>query len=209
VAEVIRATAFFDGQNLYRSAQLAFGISHPNFDPRKLAKLVAIQNNLELTAVRFYTGVPHKRDDSFWSHFWEKKLLQMSRYDRINVFTRELRFNEEEIVCPEGHSFVEKVGREKGIDVRIALDVLRLAIDKSYDAAIIFSQDQDLSEAIKEVKAVGKAQNRMIHLFSAFPHADTYLNKHGVHGTKFCPITKHEYDACIDKRDYRPPLKKF
>jgi hypothetical protein len=35
-------------------------------------------------------------------------------------------------------------GREKGIDVRIAIDVLKMARNNQYDVAVVFSQDQDL-----------------------------------------------------------------
>jgi uncharacterized LabA/DUF88 family protein len=37
-------------------------------------------------------------------------------------------------------------GEEKGIDVRIALDVIAEAHRRAYDVALILSQDQDLSE---------------------------------------------------------------
>jgi uncharacterized LabA/DUF88 family protein len=40
------------------------------------------------------------------------------------------------------------VGEEKGMDVRLAVDVVRMAREKLYDVALIFSQDQDLSEAV-------------------------------------------------------------
>jgi uncharacterized LabA/DUF88 family protein len=39
---------------------------------------------------------------------------------------------------------------EKGIDVRIAIDVIRLAHRNAYDVALLFSQDQDLSELCVE-----------------------------------------------------------
>ena len=34
------------------------------------------------------------------------------------------------------------------MDVRLAVDVVRMAREKLYDVALIFSQDQDLSEAV-------------------------------------------------------------
>jgi uncharacterized LabA/DUF88 family protein len=42
--------------------------------------------------------------------------------------------------------FTFVAGEEKGVDVRIALDVIRLAHRAEYDVALLFSQDQDLSE---------------------------------------------------------------
>jgi len=39
------------------------------------------------------------------------------------------------------------VAEEKGIDVRIAIDLIRLAHGAVYDVAILMSQDQDLAES--------------------------------------------------------------
>jgi hypothetical protein len=47
-------------------------------------------------------------------------------------------------------------GREKGIDVLLALHLVLGAIRDEYDVAILFSGDTDLVPAIDEVLAVGK-----------------------------------------------------
>ena len=44
------------------------------------------------------------------------------------------------------------VFREKGVDVKIAVDMVRLACDKGVDAIILGSSDSDLQPAIKEVR---------------------------------------------------------
>ena len=49
---------------------------------------------------------------------------------------------------------------EKGVDVRIAIDVIRMAHHQEYDVALIFSQDQDLSEVADEVKSISRQQSR-------------------------------------------------
>jgi hypothetical protein len=55
------------------------------------------------------------------------------------------------------------------IEVRITLDVISLAHRRSYDVAVIFSQDQDLSEVAEEVRAFAQEQNRWIKGACAFP----------------------------------------
>lgn len=45
--------------------------------------------------------------------------------------------------------------REKGVDVRIAVDLVSLSCDKQLETAIICSSDSDLQPAIKEIKARG------------------------------------------------------
>lgn len=44
--------------------------------------------------------------------------------------------------------------------MRIAVDLIRLAHRKQYDVAIVFSQDQDLREVAKEIKAIAQEQPR-------------------------------------------------
>lgn len=51
--------------------------------------------------------------------------------------------------CPKGHDVL--VFKEKGVDVRIAVDLITMACDKKLDTAIIASSDSDLQPAIREL----------------------------------------------------------
>jgi uncharacterized LabA/DUF88 family protein len=62
---------------------------------------------------------------------------------------------------------------------KTALDVVRMAREKLYDVALIFSQDQDLSEAADEVKAISVQQDRWIKVACAFPISPTADNRRG------------------------------
>ena len=93
---------------------------------------------------------------------------------------------------------------EKGIDVRLALDVLDLAHRKEYDVALIFSQDQDLSELADLIRALVGYQNRWIKIASAYPDSPTRTYRRGINRTDWCPIDRATYDACLDPLDYRP-----
>jgi uncharacterized LabA/DUF88 family protein len=46
--------------------------------------------------------------------------------------------------------------REKGVDVKIAIDIVIDGIEDKYDTAIIVSSDTDLIPAIKHVQSKGK-----------------------------------------------------
>ena len=46
----------------------------------------------------------------------------------VYVCSRELHYRDETVQVSDGTSSTVRVGREKGIDVRIALDVVRLAM---------------------------------------------------------------------------------
>ena len=140
-----RVVAFVDGQNLYRSAKTAFGYHYPNYDVQALARTVCAGEGWQLDQVRFYTGIPDVTDNAFWNHFWNAKFAQMGRQG-VHVFWRLLRYRNESVHLPDGTEVTVLVGREKGVDVRLALDVVRLASRHEYDIALVFSQDQDLSE---------------------------------------------------------------
>ena len=58
-----------------------------------------------------------------------------------------------EETCPKGHGFLSF--KEKGVDVRIAVDVITFAHNKELKTAIIGSSDSDLQPGIKELEKMG------------------------------------------------------
>lgn len=198
-----RAVAFFDGQNLFHSAKAAFGYTFPNYDPVALAEAVCAEKDWELTGVRFYTGIPDAGDNPFWNHFWTAKGAQMGRQG-VHVYTRALRYRNKTIRLPDGttHSFLD--GDEKGIDVRLALDVIRLTHARELDVALLFCRDQDLSEVADEIRVIAAEQHRWIKIASAYPHSPATPWVKGINKTDWVRIERGLYDRCIDTRDYRP-----
>lgn len=123
--------------------------------------------------------------------------------DGIYVYTRPLRYRNKTVKLPNGneHTFLD--GDEKGIDVRIALDVIRLANENAYDVALVFCRDQDFSEVAEELRAISKADNRWIKMASAFPYSPAHKVR-GIDKTDWVRIERATYDKCLDGRDYRP-----
>ena len=200
---VKRTLAFFDGQNLFHHAKAAFGHTYPNFDPKKLTENICSSRGWAISGIHFYTGVPSPMDKPFWNHFWTAKMAVMGTRG-IETFSRPLRYRNQTINLPDGTTAVAPVGQEKGIDVRIALDIVRYALDDKYDVALIFSQDQDLSEAVDDIKKIAKLKDRWIRLACAFPVSPTVPKTRGINGTDWIRIDRATYDACIDPNDYRP-----
>jgi uncharacterized LabA/DUF88 family protein len=200
---VKRAISFIDGQNLFYAAKEAFGYSYPSYDVRALSNALCKTQGWQLAQVRFYTGIPDIGDDPAKNHFWSGKLAIMGRQG-VQVYSRPLRYRNRKIRLPDGtvHTFL--AGEEKGIDVRIALDVIRLGRLRSYDVALIFSQDQDLSEVAEEIRVLATEQNRWIKIVSAFPSSPVSRNRRGINKTDWIRIDRAVYDACLDRRDYRP-----
>ncbi len=184
-----RTVAFVDGQNLFHMARKAFGYPYPNYDILGLASEVCSREGLRLVGTRFYTGVPEPAADPFWSGFWRAKTAVMGRQG-VFVFTRPIRR-----------------GKEKGIDVRIAIDVIRMAHRGELDVALLFSQDQDLSEVADEIRLISREQDRWLRIVSAFPCSARAENQGGIDRTDWIRIDRATYDRCLDSRDYRPPRR--
>ncbi len=200
---VKKTVAFVDGQNLFHSARESFGHKYPSYNVLALSQSVCQEKGWKLGQVRFYTGVPDKSDNFFWHSFWAEKLRAMRR-QRIYVFSRSLRYRNRTVELPDGtiHSFL--AGEEKGIDVRIALDVVRMARRGDFDVAIVFSQDHDLSEVAEEVRTIARERDKWLKIASAFPLSPTSRNRRGINKTDWIRIDRQTYEACIDRRDYRP-----
>jgi uncharacterized LabA/DUF88 family protein len=168
---VKRVVAFFDGRNLRKSARSAFGDrEYENIHPLKIARLICARQGWQLEGVRFYIGVPGKG----------RKVAGETRQDwldraalwadeGVTVYTRDMTCN----------------NREKGIDVRIALDVARHMQDDEFEVALIFSQDQDFREVVDEVHRVASEENRWLKVASAYPARFDDKNNRGIDGADF------------------------
>lgn len=68
----------------------------------------------------------------------------------------------------------------------------------------IFSQDQDLSEVVHEIKEIAKQQERYIKIYSVYPVSPRASVQRGIDGAIWIKMDKALYDACLDPKDYRP-----
>ena len=196
------AVAFFDGQNLFHHAKAAFGYNYPNFDPSLLAQAVCAAEGWKLTQVRFYTGVPDPAYNRRWHDYWTVRLTAMRRAGII-VTKRTLRYSTDTVELPDGTTRDVAVPREKGIDLRIGLDVVRMARNGQLDVALVFSQDQDLAEVATEIRDISGSTNRWLKIASAFPDSATASSSRGINDTDWKRIDRALYDSCLDPRDYR------
>lgn len=200
---VKRAMAFIDGQNLYQHAKDAFGHHHPNYDPLKLHTAVCAHHGWTPNLVRFYTGVPSKQENQMWGGYWEKRLLQMKR-SGVHTTTRPLRYRKTITTDAGGEQVEVSTPQEKGIDVRLALDVVSTARSRQWDVAVIFSQDQDLAEVVKEVRSISREQDRWMEICCAFPSGPNATSRRGIDKTTWFRMEESFYNECVDPRDYRP-----
>ena len=193
----MRTIVFIDGQNLYHLAKRAWGsdasfaYSWPSYDVEKLSRaLVNYRDGRTLAETRFYTGVSDPKAGSkqeFWYGFWSNKIRHLKRQG-IYVYRGRVNLG----------------GQEKGVDVSLAIDLIRATYEFQYEAAIIVSQDSDFGPAIRLAKQIAKGQGRMLAFESRYPVGPGSRSRRGVPGTTWLPIDKKTYDACHDPRDYRP-----
>jgi len=201
-----RAVVYIDGQNLFNAVKDAFGYSFPNYNVRDLAEKICVEQGWQLSAVHFYTGIPDPDIDPDRHHFWVTKLGVMGTRG-IRTFSRALKYSNQLVRLKNGSVTTTLVGREKGIDIRLALDVVRDALDGRYDVALIMSQDQDMSEAADEIRQIARRDQRWIKVASAFPNSPTSRNRRGINSTDWIRIDRNLYDQCIDPNDYRKKNK--
>src|SRR5262249_2058391 len=130
----------------------------------------------------------------------------------VAVTTRPIRYHKEKVLdengdpvlLPDGSIKKITIPQEKGIDVRLALDLVSLARKKQYDVALIFSQDQDLQEVVQEIWDISKEQDRWIKIACAFPGGPNASSSRGIDKTLWLPMERTFYDLHLDPRDYRP-----
>ena len=82
--------------------------------------------------------------------------------------------------------------------------MVRMAHRRELDVAVVFSQDQDLSEVAEEVRTIAREQGRWIKIASAYPLSPTTRNRRGIDKIDWLRIDRTTYDACLDHWDYRP-----
>jgi uncharacterized LabA/DUF88 family protein len=192
---MLNTILFFDGQHLYRSAKDAWrplpaiGSSNytwPSYDVAKLSNaLVSRDPQRVIKEIRFYTGVPEPNVSAHWHTFWTNKLRYL-KSQGIEIY--------------KGR--INSAGQEKGVDVRIAIDLIRLTYEQKYEVAMIISQDADFGPAVLLAKEIARSQGRQLVFESCFPVGGGTVYTRGVPGTNWIEIDKATYDACFDSRDY-------
>jgi len=108
-----------------------------------------------LTAVRYYTGIhdPIRRPAEH-----EAMTQRLERYRREGVET---------VAIPLRYDANGRA-REKGVDVRLSLDLVRWGNKGLFDVAVVVSEDSDLDPAVRDVYAL-RDEERWIAVENALP----------------------------------------
>ena len=151
----VRVLVFVDAANVYRDARRAFfeeydpGI-YGQVLPRLLGNVLLGKTKVpdpELVGVRVYTGRP---DGTLSPKTYAAHLRQCAKWERDPVVTlrwRPLRY--EWGTLPPAPGEPDRRGVQKGVDVQLAVDLVRMYLHGEYDVGIVASTDTDLLPAIE------------------------------------------------------------
>ena len=162
-----RVQIFIDGGNFFHLVLKKLGAGENDFSFEGFANFLANGREIVSMGKRFYVGtvreqVGNPRSKKAMSKQtklfttlkttgWEIKTSKLrTRIERIKIDGRVV--NHEEL-RRKGVSEIEiRTTREKGIDVKLATDLIVGAVDDRYDTAIIVSSDSDLVPAIDWIR---------------------------------------------------------
>ncbi len=145
-----RAFVFIDGGNFYfKLKELKSKLDGKSgllgFDFGKFSEWLVEPNNL--TEVRYYLGAVRQQNNNEKS----RKLYT----DQQRLF-RKLQRQNINLVLGQLIQHPDKSYHEKGVDVRLAVEMIRYARQDKYDTAYLVSSDTDLVPAVEEVRMIGK-----------------------------------------------------
>jgi len=162
-----RVQIFIDGGNFFHLALKKKDIGENDFSFDGFADFLANGREIVSMGKRFYVGtvreqVGNPRSKKAMSKQtklfttlkttnWEIKTSKLrTRIERIRIDGRVV--NHEELRRKGVHEIEIRTIREKGIDVKLATDLIVGAVDDRYDTAIVVSSDSDLIPAIDWVR---------------------------------------------------------
>ena len=171
-----RAIVFIDGSNFYHAAR-GVGVAAGNLDYRTLARRLILDR--ELTGIRYYVGrvsgnihriaSQNKFLDRLRSQGVEITLGRIERTmltpdrnplaSRLKALLAITREESNHPILAELETLAEtKFPRytEKRVDVSIAVDMVTMACEGTYDVAYLLSADSDLVPAVEAVRSRGK-----------------------------------------------------
>ncbi|MFH1565169.1 MAG: NYN domain-containing protein [bacterium] len=144
-----KAIVFIDGSNFYyRLKYLTKDIERVSlldFDYRKFCLWLC--GDFELIEIRYYIGAVKRKNHNNKS----EKL-----YDNQQKLFRKLQKQDAQIILGQLIQHPDKTYHEKGVDVRLAVEMIKFAKENKFDKAFLISSDTDLVPAVEEVLSFNK-----------------------------------------------------
>ncbi|MGP0003530.1 MAG: NYN domain-containing protein [Acidimicrobiales bacterium] len=146
-----RVCVFIDGANFYHSCKANMG-GRTDINMGSFASFL-VGPSRELVRTYYYGCAlpPDHDEDSRKAQQRFFTALQRIPYTELRLG----RMVKRDVECPSCHDTRSRY-QEKGVDMRIGVDMLASASKQLYDVAVLVSGDGDLVEAVRAVKDLGK-----------------------------------------------------
>lgn len=154
-----RVIVFIDGQNTYMRISECFpGLPKPGrYDVIRLAECVThLAPDRTLVGIRYYTGIQHSGREPE-AYRGRSKFISTLESAGVVVKRHTMKYADDWVLdkvqpvpnpcCQARFKYLNR-GREKGIDILLALDLVLMANVREYDTAIVVSQDTDIDVAV-------------------------------------------------------------
>lgn len=181
---------FLDFQNVHLTGHGLFGGGCEPYrcvpDPVRVADLIASKRARVSTAaaILVYRGQPQPQHQPVPAAANEAQAAQWTRDPRVQVIRRQLNYRNWPAQAPV----------EKGIDVAIAVGMMRLAFRREYDALVLFSGDTDLLPVLETI-----SQLRLGHVEVACWSAAKPLRLPGYPPLPWCHfLNEQDWNATVD-----------
>lgn len=151
--------AYIDFQNVFQNLpeKTGFNFLHLNIHDL-IDELLEGVGETATPMHRGYAGIPSKKADEI-SRSRQIRIFDALRHRQgLDVFTRSLAYRH----LNDG----SVVSREKGIDVRLSCELVADVAYGQTTGALIWSWDQDLSEAAKVAQQLAASQGREFRIYS-------------------------------------------
>jgi len=169
-----RAIIFIDANNWYHNVKHWFKPS--NIDIIKLGNLISQEYNLDIVEIRWYASMPSIKDNEL-TYKLQRAFLGNLQKQGVKIITRKLQRLSNYELKKKRKEFIESWDlcnvckpivkasfldisdnkqKEKGIDVWIAIDMVKEAVLNNLDTAILISGDADFVPAFNLIKEVKK-----------------------------------------------------
>jgi len=135
-----RVCVFIDGSNFYHG--IKHNIGKTNVDFNKLS-LILCSSERELIRTYYYNAPVNREDNEEKYKSQQRFFNELKRLPDLQLRLGRLEHRDGGVT-------------EKGVDIYLAVDMLRYAYNNIYDVAILISSDGDFSEAVNALKDLGK-----------------------------------------------------
>jgi uncharacterized LabA/DUF88 family protein len=155
---------FVDGENFQKKIKQVFADSRWEWDDKKYGQiklkdlLHTVLPDEKITQIRYYVAKLHVYPETKEK---SEQLVELQRTLKSNLTRQKVEF----VVSGNVRMYPLEKGKmlfkEKGVDVRLAVDAVSMAADKKIKTAIICSSDSDMQPVVAELQ---RRKVRVIYL---------------------------------------------